>query len=155
MGDSKTRLYGIWQGIKRRCLNPNYHHFSDYGGRGVGICDSWLEFENFKKWALQNGYTDDLTIERKDNEKGYSPENCVWADRVDQNNNTRRNHFVEYLGGLYTIAELSRICGISQNTLLYRIRRGWSVEDAANKPVEKRCKPIGKDLLEVRQNRIL
>lgn len=143
MSDSSTRLYSIWKGIKRRCTNENYPHFENYGGRGIQICDEWLDFKTFKVWALENGYTDSLTIERKDNEKGYCPENCVWADRVEQNNNTRRNHFVEYQGGLYTIAELSRVCGIAQNTLLYRIRRGWTVEDAASRSVEKRKKTGG------------
>lgn len=131
IADSYTRLYSIWKGIKRRCLNPNYHHFDDYGGRGISICDEWANsFKDFKSWAIKNGYADELSIERIDVNKGYSPQNCIWANRIEQNNNTRRNHLVEYNGAVYTIAELSRVCGIKQNTLLYRLRRGWSVEEA-------------------------
>lgn len=138
MRESSTRLYSIWKGIKRRCENPKYHHFNNYGGRGIFLCNEWHDFYNFKNWALSNGYCDDLSIERIDNNREYSPQNCVWADRVEQNNNTRRNHVVEYKGGSYTLAELSRTCGIKQNTLLYRLKRGWSVEDAINTPIQKK-----------------
>ena len=131
MPKSQTRLYSIWKGIKRRCCNPNYHHYQNYGGRGITICQEWRnDFQAFYDWAMANGYEDNLTIERMDNEQGYSPSNCSWVDMVEQNNNTRHNHYVEYNGGVYTIAELSRIAGIKQNTLLYRLRRGWSIEDA-------------------------
>jgi hypothetical protein len=124
--------------MKRRCLNPNYHHFEYYGGKGVGICNEWLRFEGFAEWAMQNGYNDNLSLDRINGNGNYCPENCRWADSIVQNNNTNRNHYVEYHGGVYTIAELSNICGIKQNTLLYRIRRGWSVERAVNTPLERR-----------------
>lgn len=140
MCDSKTRLYAIWKGIKRRCLNERYHHYCNYGGRGITLCDGWRSFQTFKEWAMANGYNDTLSIERKDNEGDYCPENCVWADRIEQNNNTRRNHCIEYRGGVYTVAELSRISGVRQNTLLYRLRRGWTVEDAVTRPLQQRRK---------------
>ena len=124
--NSSSRLYAIWKGIKRRCNNLNYHHFENYGGRGISVCDEWnSSFELFAEWADKNGYN-----EKVDTDKGYCPENCKWADRIEQNNNTRRNHFIEYQGCTYTIAELSKIFGINQNTLLYRIRRGWKINDA-------------------------
>jgi hypothetical protein len=135
---SQSRLYNIWRGVKRRCLNHNYHHYQNYGGKGIRICDEWLKYENFEEWALANGYSDNLTIERLDSNGDYCPENCVWADRIEQNNNTSRNHYAEWNGGAYTIAELSKISGIKQNTLLYRIRRGWSVDKAMNTPTLKR-----------------
>ena len=131
MAKSDTRLYAIWKGIKRRCNNENYHHYCNYGGRGIKMCPEWLySFDAFEHWALNNGYEETLTIERLDVNGNYCPENCAWADRMEQNNNTRRNHIIEYQGGLYTIAELSRIAGVKQNTLLYRLKRGWSVDEA-------------------------
>ena len=90
MRKSNTRLYGIWRGIKRRCLNPNYHHFKNYGGRGITVCDEWLEsFKSFYDWAMSNGYQDDLSIDRIDNDKGYDPSNCRWVTMAEQNKNKR------------------------------------------------------------------
>ena len=132
------RLYGIWKGIKRRCLNANYHHFSNYGGRGIKLCDDWKKsYHSFESWALSHGYEDSLSIERIDTDKGYFPDNCTWETSEEQNNNTRRNHYVEFRGGLYTIAELSKMYGIKQNTLLYRLRRGWGVDRAVTTEVQK------------------
>lgn len=141
--DSYSRLYAIWKGIKRRCLNPRYHSYSHYGGKGVSICEEWLSYSSFRDWALENGYKDNLSIERLDNNGNYCAENCVWAGRQEQNNNTSRNHFVEYKGGVYTLAELSMICGIKQNTLLYRIKRGWDVERATDTPLQTKNKKNG------------
>jgi Fic family protein len=138
MRNSNTRLYGIWRGIKRRCLNPNYHHFKDYGGRGITICEEWQNYEPFAKWAIENGYSENLTIDRIDNDGNYEPLNCRWVDVYVQNNNTSRNHFIEYQGGLYTIAELADMAGIKQNTLLYRLKRGWDIEKAIKQPIERR-----------------
>lgn len=136
--DSRSRLYAIWKGIIRRCENENTHNFGIYGGKGVIVCKEWRKFPAFREWAVANGYEDNLTIERVNINGNYEPSNCIWADRVVQNNNTSRNHFIEWNGGIYTIAELSRISGIKQNTLLYRIRRGWSADDAMSVPVEKK-----------------
>lgn len=134
--DSSSRLYAIWKGIKRRCDNPNYHSFDNYGGRGISLCDEWRDFKVFARWSIENGYNDSLTIERIDNNGIYEPSNCKWADRVEQNNNTSRNHFVEVDGGLYTLAELERIYGIKQNTILYRLKRGWTPEAAVSGKVQ-------------------
>jgi len=78
-----TRLYNIWYNMKDRCNNKRHIRYKNYGGRGIRVCKDWLIFENFKKWALSNGYIDGLTIDRIDNDKGYSPDNCQWITRYE------------------------------------------------------------------------
>lgn len=88
-GESGTRLYSIWSGIKDRCFNKNDDSFFRYGGRGITLCEDWLIFENFSKWAKNNGYSDKLTIERKDVNSGYCPQNCCWIPIEEQAKNRR------------------------------------------------------------------
>src|SRR3990167_4784497 len=90
-GDSYSRLHHIWHGIKSRCLNPNNKSFKDYGGRGITICPEWTnDYTNFRDWALDNGYKDSLTIDRKENNGNYCPENCQWISNKENAQKTRR-----------------------------------------------------------------
>ena len=122
-GGKGTKLYNTWHGIKLRCLNKNNKSFKDYGGRGITICDEWLEFIPFRDWALSNGYQEDLQIDRINNNGNYSPENCRWATSQINNQNSRQtkitiqiatNTRVLYATGNYTQKELAVKCNISQ-----------------------------------------
>lgn len=96
--ESKNRLYIIWCNMKKRCDNQNTLNYKNYGGRGISYCEAWDKYENFRKWALENGYSDNLTIDRIDVNKGYCPDNCRWATRTEQSNNRRNWGMLPYYG---------------------------------------------------------
>ena len=137
---SRTRLYYIWQGMKERCCNPNSKPFPDYGGRGITICDEWLNFIGFKDWAYENGYQDDLTLDRINNDGNYEPSNCRWTDLFTQGRNKRNNRLMTFNGETHCLSEWVEITGIKYGTLLTRIMNGWTVEDTLTKPVRRREK---------------
>lgn len=89
-GGKKTRLYRIWRGMLTRCYNKKRKNYYRYGGAGISVCDAWHEFASFKEWALANGYTDEMTIDRKFSTKDYSPDNCRWTTQRNQRANSRR-----------------------------------------------------------------
>ena len=90
-GERDKRLYKIWQGIKERTINSNSPGYKNYGNRGITVCQDWLDFHTFQKWSLNNGYQNNLTIDRKNNDLGYSPENCHWVTQHTQARNRRSN----------------------------------------------------------------
>ena len=138
-GESDTRIYNIWRKMKSRCATKIGRTFKDYGGRGITVCQEWLDsFEAFRDWALENGYRDDLTIDRKNNDGDYCPENCRWITNQEQQNNRRDNHLLEYKGETHTITEWARKQGISENALVHRIQRGWDIERALLTPTAKK-----------------
>lgn len=135
-GQKNTRLYKIWKSMKERCCNKNNASWPEYGGRGIEVCEQWLhDFKSFYDWSMKNGYREDLSIDRIDNDKGYGPENCRWSDSVGQQNNKRNNHILEFHGERKTMAEWSRITGVSYHKLKDRINKcGWDVERALTTP---------------------
>lgn len=122
------KLYERWLNMKRRCTDPKNKRWDVYGGKGITVCKEWLNFEVFKKWALENGYRDDLSIDRIDNNKGYCPENCRWADAYTQMNNTSRNRFVVVYGEKMTMAQAARKLNVTYAAIQHRVQRGQSLE---------------------------
>lgn len=138
-GMKKTRLYRIWSGMKDRCLNPKSKYWNAYGGRGITIFQDWIDsFESFRDWAYQSGYSEKLTIDRIDNNKGYSPDNCRWATYKEQENNRRNNHILTINGISKTASEWADYYGISSNVFISRIDSGWSIEKAISTPLKRR-----------------
>lgn len=137
------RLYKTWQSMKQRCTNPKNTEYQNYGGRGITICEEWLNsYLKFREWAYANGYNENAphlqcTIDRIDNNKGYSPDNCRWVDMKTQSNNKSTNHYITYNNETHTLAEWERLTGISRSVITCRIKRGWSVEKTFTTPVRK------------------
>lgn len=132
-----TRLYRIWKHMKERCQNPNNKDYSNYGGRGIYVCDEWLDFAKFRDWALANGYRDDLTIERIDVNGPYAPSNCIWIPKAAQNRNTRATRRVTFAGRTLTLREWAEATGIPWNTLRNRLAKGWPFERAITEPIHR------------------
>lgn len=135
-GENKTPLHCLWLDIKKRCSNPNYKQYKDYGGRGIRVCEEWAnDFLSFKEWAISNGYRKGLTIDRIDNDKGYSPDNCRFVDRIAQGNNKRNNRRITVNGETKTLAQYAREYGINESIIRSRIKRGWAEQDSVLIPV--------------------
>ena len=132
-----TRLNNIYTGMKQRCNNPNCKAFKDYGGRGITICDEWNDetiivkdghfgskgWFAFKEFALSSRYAEGLSIDRIDNNKGYSPENCRWATAKIQSNNRRSCIILEHNGMKKNMAEWAEYLGISYRKFKSRVER--------------------------------
>ena len=144
---SYTRVYRIYAKIKRRCFIEDDPAYPRYGGRGITMCDEWKNsFEAFSKWAYDNGYRDDLTIDRIDNDGNYCPENCRWADIYCQANNTRTNNYQTLNGETKTLSMWCREKGKSYKVVWYRLSKGWTFEDAISKPIASKGKKNGRTL---------
>ena len=137
LATKKSRLYEIWNNMKSRCMRPTSTAYQNYGGRGIAVCKEWLDYPTFKKWALTNGYSDNLTIDRINNDGNYEPSNCRWATLKIQGNNTRHNVVIEYNGERHSISEWADLLHIPYKTLHYRLRSGWDVSKAFSTPLRK------------------
>jgi hypothetical protein len=124
--------------MRRRCVDAKQPNFSHYGGKGITVCEEWLHnYKAFYDWSISNGYTDELTIDRIDNNKGYSPENCRWADMKTQQNNRSYNKLLTYNGKTQNVKEWAEELGINYKTLWNRLfTYKWSIEKALKKGVK-------------------
>lgn len=130
-GMAYNRIYKIYTSMKSRCSNPNNAEYNRYGGRGIEVCSEWLGdegFINFYNWATNNGYQDNLSIDRVNNDGNYEPNNCRWATFKEQMNNTSKNHNLTYNNETHTAKEWSKILNISIHNIYYRIKKGYPVE---------------------------
>ena len=136
--DYKTsRIYYIWAGMKQRCLDEKTPNYKNYGARGIKICAEWMDFLTFRGWALANGYAHDLTIERKDFNGNYEPDNCTWIPGLEQNKNKRNVPIYSFMGETGTLPDLAKLFGMSDATLRLRISKGQSIEAAITTPVRQ------------------
>ena len=117
--------------LKKRCYDKSCTQFKNYGGRGIIICDLWKnDFLNFYNWSINNGWDENLTIDRIDVNENYTPENCRWTTMKVQANNTRKNHYVEYDNQIFTLSTLSEYLQIPYNIVRYRISTcKYSIEE--------------------------
>lgn len=133
-GESRTRLYQTWRSMINRC-KPDSDDSKYYFNRGITIVGEWYDFINFKTWAMENGYTNSLTIDRIDNDKGYCPDNCRWADTATQNRNKRSNVVLSYRGEEKILTDWCKELDLNRGTVRSRINRDkWSVERALSTP---------------------
>ena len=138
-----TRLNNIYHTMLARCYNSEHQRYKEYGAKGVVVCKEWRNSEivmgvkpvskgwlAFKEWALSNGYNDTLTIDRIDNTKGYSPDNCRWVTPKEQANNRTNNRIYTISGRTQTLAQWCTELGKRYDTTFARLKRGWSIEKA-------------------------
>lgn len=164
--ESKTRLKNLYKSMVYRCNNEKDKNYKSYGGRGISVCEEWMGecgFQNFKKWAYENGYDEnkgrkEQSLDRIDNNKGYSPDNCRWVSMKIQSNNKRTNAYLIYKGERHTKAEWAEIIGIPTKEIDNRLKRGKTVTEAFETPLkhyvdranrEIRCMVIGNKITHI------
>ena len=134
--NGKSSEYYSWVSMRKRCLNPKHKSYKDYGGRGIAICERWNSYDNFI-FDMGRKPTKSHSIERIDNNKGYSPENCKWGTKEEQSNNQRSNRILEWNGQSMTLSKWAKKRKMSTAILSYRLKRGWSIHDALFRPVRR------------------
>ena len=129
-GDYKTRLYSIWECMKRRCYNSNYYKWHLYGGKGIKVCDDWHDYLPFKQWALENGYAETLTIDRINSDLGYFPENCRWITQRENSARAGKKYTQEFKDKLKqewatyegTMTSFAKLHSIPRGTISYIVK---------------------------------
>ncbi len=135
-GRTPWDVYKIWICMRQRCLNPDHKNWKNYGGRGITVCESWAAFERFRD-DMGPRPSKKYSLERINNNAGYSPENCRWATRKEQNRNTRFNRFVKIGDDVKTLAEWVEISGLNKSTLVNRLESGWEAEKVLSPQIRK------------------
>lgn len=136
-GETGTHLYMVYHGMKARCYNPNNDDYKHYGGRGITICEEWQDYEQFRDWAISNGYREGLTIDRNNVNGNYCPENCRWITQKEQTRNKRTTIYLTAFGETKSLADWAEEKGIDANVIRRRIKRGLSVEEAIETPTKR------------------
>lgn len=135
-GMSDTRIYEIWKNMKRRCYDKTNHRFLNYGGRGITICDEWRnDFVSFHKWAIDNGYTNELTIDRIKVDGNYEPSNCKWSTKLEQSYNTTRTHYLTYNGKTQCISQWAKELNLTCSAIQHRLQRNWTLDRIFTTPL--------------------
>jgi hypothetical protein len=132
-GMTRSPIYCRWSNMLRRCNSPSNSSYADYGGRGIAVCDRWLDFANFYEDMGDPPYPQ-ATIERKDNEGSYCPSNCRWASRSEQSVNKRSTRYLTYNGRTMCLSHWAQEIGISREGLSSRLAKGWPVSRALSTP---------------------
>lgn len=128
---NKSRLYNTWINMRMRCKHGGKY----WGAKGIKVCEEWDNYENFKTWALENGYRDDLTLDRINSNEDYCPHNCRWATYKEQANNTSRNRLIVINGETHNLEEWLKIYKtVTKSTVFKRVKKGWSFEKAITTP---------------------
>lgn len=136
---SKHPLYNVWYHMKRRCYDPKHPFYKNYGARGISICDEWHDFENFYKWAMDNGYEKGLSIDRIDNDGEYSPENCRLVKMDVQANNRSSCRMFTYNGKTQNLMQWCKELGLNYKRVYSRVfRNNWDFERAITEPLDER-----------------
>ena len=125
------RMYSVWSNMRQRCSNPNGKSWTNYGGRGIRVCDEWYDYVAFRSWALAGGYAEHLTLDRVNNDGDYEPGNCRWATRAEQSRNRRSNHVFTRNGQTKTLKEWASLSPVPYATVYARvIKLEWDIERA-------------------------
>lgn len=133
----KHRLYFKWNHMKQRCENPNYIGYANYGGNGVRVCDAWNDFKPFYDWAINNGWKDGLQLDKdvRGDGKLYSPETCCFITKKENLNRKKSN--VMYNGKRYSMKQLTDEYNMPYQSVILRLRLGWTLEEAISTPIRK------------------
>ena len=138
-GKRNTRLYTIWTHMRYRCNDPKEINYCNYGAKGIRVCSEWDNldngFENFYNWAMENGYSDTLTLDREDPYGNYEPTNCRWVNYFVQENNRTNNHLLEINGEVDTLSNWARKYGKTPDSVKDRLKLGWTPIDALSIPI--------------------
>lgn len=139
-GLSNHPLYKVWENMKTRCFNSNYHEYHNYGGRGVTVCQEWVsDFKSFYDWSINNGWRNGLDIDKdiKGNGLLYSPETCCFVTEKVNNNHTRDNKYLTYKDETLSMSQMAEKFGVNYYLLRKRLSMGWEIKDAIEKPSRK------------------
>lgn len=135
-GKSRTSLYVCWVSMRQRCQNPHHEKFKNWGARGITVCDAWGDFETFSR-DMGNPPSPLHSLDRIDNTKGYSPDNCRWATPKEQSTNTRKTILLTKDGQTFCVSDWAVRFGCSSTLLYTRIKKGWSSEKVLNAPIRR------------------